>query len=104
MMESGELSTIEKLLPLAEKYGLAVLLTFILLMVLIVLVRMIIKGDLVPRRLLDKAEEDRDRLQAILDKEREELWEPVLDVFKSIKKVEKNEGSDTACGGTDGSN
>ncbi|MNH84893.1 hypothetical protein D3C87_316230 [compost metagenome] len=102
-MESSELSTIEKLLPLAEKYGLAVLLTFILLMILIVLVRMIIKGDLVSRRLLDKAEEDRDRLQAILDKEREELWEPVLDVFKSIKKVEKAEGSDSSCG-PDGSN
>ncbi|WP_433943455.1 hypothetical protein [Paenibacillus sp. SN-8-1] len=89
-MNQAEMSDIEKLLPLAEKYGLAVVLTFILLIVLAVLVRMIIKGDLVPRSQLDKAEEDRDRLQGILDKEREELWGPVLEVFKNLKK-DKNE-------------
>ncbi|MBP1999778.1 hypothetical protein J2Z69_000797 [Paenibacillus shirakamiensis] len=90
-MDPSELSTLERLLPLAEKYGLAVVLTFVLSVVLISLVRMIIKGDLVPRSQLNKAEEDRDRLQAILDKEREELWGPVLDVFKSIKKAENND-------------
>lgn len=85
-MDQTELSSLEKLLPLADKYGLAFVLTFILLIVLIALVRMIIKGELVPRSQLDKAEEDRDRLQGILDKEREELWGPVLEVFKNLKK------------------
>ncbi|MBQ4899371.1 hypothetical protein KB559_11035 [Paenibacillus sp. Marseille-P2973] len=85
-MGQEEIEGVKEFLPLAEKYGLAVVLTFILLVILVALVRMIIKGELVPRSQLDKAEEDRDRLQGILDKEREELWGPVLEVFKNLKK------------------
>lgn len=43
------------------------------------------KGDLVPRELLDRAEEDRDRLQAILDKERADFMAPTLEVLQRLK-------------------
>ncbi|MCL6606190.1 MAG: hypothetical protein K6T94_25275 [Paenibacillus sp.] len=84
-MNAERIADIEKLLPLAEKYGLAVLLVFILLMVVMIQWRAVMKGDLVPRELLDRVEEDRDRLQAILDKERTEFMQPTLDVLKKLK-------------------
>lgn len=91
-MGQEEIDGVKELLPLAEKYGLAVVLTFVLLVILAVLVRMIIKGDLVPRSLLDRAEEDRDRLQAILDKEREGFMAPLLEMVKNLKKDEDRGG------------
>ncbi|MBU5673262.1 hypothetical protein [Paenibacillus brevis] len=91
-MGQEEINGVKELLPLAEKYGLAVVLTFILLVILAVLVKMIIKGDLVPRSLLDRAEEDRDRLQAILDKEREGFMAPLLEMVKNLKKDEDRGG------------
>ncbi|GIP20418.1 MULTISPECIES: hypothetical protein [Paenibacillus] len=90
-MGQEEMNSLKDLLPLAERYGLAVVLSFILLLVVVVIIRMIIRGDLVPRSLLDKAEEDRDRLQAILDKEREGFMTPLLEVVKNLKQ---QDGSD----------
>ncbi|MFF2910022.1 hypothetical protein [Paenibacillus sp. NPDC057934] len=84
-MDAERISDIEKLLPLAEKYGLAVLLVFILLIVVMIQWRAVMKGDLVPRELLDRAEEDRDRLQAILDKERADFMAPTLEVLQRLK-------------------
>lgn len=91
-MGQEEINGVRELLPLAEKYGLAVVLTFILLVILAVLVKMIIRGELVPRSLLDRAEEDRDRLQAILDKEREGFMAPLLEMVKNLKKDENRGG------------
>lgn len=84
-MSEGDIAQLEKLLPLADKYGLAYIVAFILMIVLMVLLRAIVKGNLVPREMLDRAEEDRDRLQAILDKERSEFMQPTLDVLKKLK-------------------
>lgn len=91
-MGQEEINGVKEFLPLAEKYGLAVVLTFILLVILAWLVKMIIKGELVPRSLLDKAEEDRDRLQAILDKEREGFMAPLLEMVKNLKKDDHRGG------------
>ncbi|QWU15633.1 hypothetical protein [Paenibacillus sophorae] len=84
-MEQGDIAQLEKLLPLADKYGLAYVVALVLMIVVIMLLRAIAKGSLVPRELLDKAEEDRDRLQAILDKERSDFMQPTLDVLKKLK-------------------
>ncbi|AHV99175.1 hypothetical protein [Paenibacillus sabinae] len=84
-MRQDDIAQLEKLLPLADKYGLAYIVALILMIVVIVLLRAIAKGNLVPRELLDKAEEDRDRLQAILDKERSEFMQPTLEVLKKWK-------------------
>ena len=84
-MDAEKISVIEKLLPLSEKYGLAVLLVFILLIIVMMQWRAVMKGDLVPRELLDRAEEDRDRLQAVLDKERTEFMQPTLEGLKRMK-------------------
>lgn len=84
-MRQDDIAQLEKLLPLADKYGLAYIVALILMIVVIVLLRAIAKGNLVPRELLDKAEEDRDRLQAILDKERSEFMQPTLEVLNKWK-------------------
>ncbi|ASA20959.1 hypothetical protein [Paenibacillus donghaensis] len=84
-MEADRISDIERLLPLAEKYGLAVLLVFILLIIVIMQWRAVAKGKLVPREMLDRALEDNDRLQEILDSERKEFMQPMLEVFKRLK-------------------
>ncbi|MBW7454661.1 hypothetical protein ACFOLF_11965 [Paenibacillus sepulcri] len=85
-MDPEQLTSIEKLAQLAEKYGLSLILAIVLLIVVLYIVRMLIRGDLVPRSLLDRAEEDRDRLQEILDKEREGVMAPMIEWFKNIKK------------------
>jgi hypothetical protein len=84
-MNGDQLIELERLLPLAEKYGLAVLLMFVLLTVVLIQWRAMMKGDLVPRELLDRAEEDRDRLQAILDKERRTFMKPTMDAVKKLQ-------------------
>lgn len=78
-MNSNDVDNLERMLPLADKYGLAYITALVLLIIVITLVRSIIKGNLVTRELLDRAEEERDRLQAILDKERAEFMAPTLE-------------------------
>ncbi|MEK4849747.1 hypothetical protein NST04_07750 [Paenibacillus sp. FSL H7-0756] len=84
-MDSNDVANLEKLLPLADKYGLAYIIALILLMIMLVLLRSIVKGNLVPRELLERAEEDRDRLQNILDKERSDFMAPTLEVLQRLK-------------------
>ncbi|NOU79683.1 hypothetical protein GC101_12440 [Paenibacillus sp. LMG 31459] len=84
-MDSNDVANLEKLLPLADKYGLAYIIALILLMIFLVLLRSIVKGNLVPRELLERAEEDRDRLQNILDKERSDFMAPTLEVLQRLK-------------------
>ncbi|KAA9003997.1 hypothetical protein F4V43_11340 [Paenibacillus spiritus] len=84
-MDSNDVSNLEKLLPLADKYGLAYVVSLVLLCIVIYFLRGIARGDLVPRELLDRSEEDRDRLQAILDKERADFMAPTLEVLQRLK-------------------
>ncbi|AIQ26189.1 hypothetical protein NSQ90_26900 [Paenibacillus sp. FSL H7-0737] len=44
-MKEGDIAQLEKLLPLADKYGLAYIVAFILMIVLMVLLRAIVKGN-----------------------------------------------------------
>ncbi|MEK4004252.1 hypothetical protein [Paenibacillus sp. FSL H3-0333] len=93
-MDSNDVANLEKLLPLADKYGLAYIIALILLMIMLVLLRSIVKGNLVPRELLERAEEDRDRLQNILDKERSDFMAPTLEVLQRLK-IDHSAGSHT---------
>lgn len=93
-MDSNDVANLEKLLPLADKYGLAYIITLILLMIMLVLLRSIVKGNLVPRELLERAEEDRDRLQNILDKERSDFMAPTLEVLQRLK-IDHSAGNHT---------
>lgn len=85
-MEQNMISQLEKLLPLVDQYGLAYIVALVLLIIVISLVRAMVRGRLVPRELLDRAEEDRDRLQTMLDKERRILMKPII---KAISKPDK---------------
>ncbi|AIQ45629.1 hypothetical protein R70723_06780 [Paenibacillus sp. FSL R7-0273] len=84
-MDSNSVSNLEKLLPLADKYGLAYIVVIVLLFIIFSIIRDIRSGKMVPRELLDKAEEDRDRLQGILDKERADFMAPTLEVLQRLK-------------------
>ncbi|AIQ49511.1 hypothetical protein R70723_29215 [Paenibacillus sp. FSL R7-0273] len=84
-MNSNDIANLEKLLPLADKYGLAYIVALVLLVIFLVLLRSIVKGNLVPRELLERAEDDRDRLQNILDKERSDFMAPTLEVLQRLK-------------------
>lgn len=94
-MDSNDVANLEKLLPLADKYGLAYIISLVLLMILLVLLRSIVKGNLVPRELLERAEEDRDRLQNILDKERSDFMAPTLEVLQRLK-IDHSAGGSSA--------
>ena len=91
-MDSDDIANLEKLLPLADKYGLAYIVALVLLVIFLVLLRSIVKGNLVPRELLERAEEDRDRLQNILDKERSDFMAPTLEVLQRLKVDHNAEG------------
>ncbi|UQZ33659.1 hypothetical protein C2I18_08965 [Paenibacillus sp. PK3_47] len=84
-MNSNDIANLEKLLPLADQYGLAYIVALVLLAIFLVLLRSIVKGNLVPRELLERAEDDRDRLQNILDKERSDFMAPTLEVLQRLK-------------------
>lgn len=87
-MNASSITEIEQLAKLAEKYGLAVVLLIVVTIALLYLIRLIVLGKLVPRELLERAEEDRDRLQVIMDKEREAFMRPMLQFMSNLKKDE----------------
>ena len=89
-MGAEEVTQVEGWARLADKYGVALILAIVLMVVLLYIVRMLVRGDLVPRHLLDRAEEDRDRLQDVLDKERAAFMSPTLEVLQKLK-IDHNE-------------
>lgn len=80
-----EVSTIQELLPLVEKYGPSVVLLFLFIIFACIQWRTVAKGELVTRKMLDRALEDNDRLQDILDKERAAFTQPTLEVMQRLK-------------------
>lgn len=101
-MDSNSVTNLEKLLPLADKYGLAYIVSLVLVFIVFGFIRDIRRGRWVPRELLDKAEEDRDRLQGILDKERADFMAPTLEVLQRLKidhAASNHSGNDEDRGG-----
>lgn len=95
-----EVSTIQELLPLVEKYGLSVVLLFLFIIFAYIQWRAVAKGELVPRKMLDHALEDNDRLQDILDKERAAFTQPTFEVLQRLKVDHSaNSGNDEDRGG-----
>lgn len=79
------LTLIERLLGLGEKYGVTPVLLFISIFSLIYVLRMVLKGDLVPRWMLDKVEEDRDEAMEILKGQETGALKEILEFMKKIK-------------------
>ena len=82
------LEGLSSLLDMIERNGAVIVFAIISGFLNVRLFTQIASGKLVPRRILDDIEEDRDRLQAILDKERERFMEPMLDTLKRQKNEE----------------
>lgn len=84
------LDTLKEVLPLAEKYGLALLLMFVLFGVCIYLVRSILndaKSDIIDARTeRDEAQEQLRLLTEKMNAEREKFMEPLLNMVNNLKK------------------
>ncbi|CAM4469121.1 MULTISPECIES: hypothetical protein [Paenibacillus] len=77
------LDSLKEVLPLAEKYGLALVLMFVLLGVCIYLVRSAINDA---RRERDEAQEQLHKLTEKMNAEREKFMEPLLNMVNNLKK------------------
>jgi hypothetical protein len=84
-MEAERISDLERILPLVEKYGLSVVLLFLFLIFAYAQWRAVATGKLVPREMLDRALQDNDHLQEILDSERKAFMQPTLEVLQRLK-------------------
>lgn len=83
---------LEPFLKLIESYGALLVFAVVSGFINIQLFIQLASGKLVPRRVLDDVESDRDRLQAILDKDREKFMEPMLDLLRRWKKEDEPGG------------
>ncbi|MCG7385118.1 DUF1635 domain-containing protein [Paenibacillus sp. ACRRY] len=77
------LDTLKEVLPLAEKYGLALVLMFVLFGVCIYLVRSAITDA---RKERDEAQEQLQKLTEKMNAEREKFMEPLLNMVNNLKK------------------
>lgn len=50
------------------------------------------RGKLIPKEVYDALESDRDRLQGIMDKDREKFMDPLLSILAGLKKDETKGG------------
>ncbi|AFC32122.1 hypothetical protein PM3016_5422 [Paenibacillus mucilaginosus 3016] len=84
-MTPDQLVQVEQTARLAERYGVALILAIVLLVVVLYVLRLFMTGKIVPRELLDKAEEDRDELTKTINEIRGPL-EEIRDVVKNLKR------------------
>jgi hypothetical protein len=84
-MEAERISDLERILPLVEKYGLSVVLLFLFIIFAYRQWSAVASGKLVPREMLDRALQDNDHLQEILDSERKAFMQPTLEVLQRLK-------------------
>lgn len=77
---------IRDLAELLDKYGFLIIFAIVSGGLNFFFVVRVVTGSLIPRRLYDSIEHDRDRMQAIMDKDREKFMEPVMGVLSRLKK------------------
>lgn len=71
---------------LIDKYGFSMIAAIVLTILLVTILFLFIKGLIVPRIYLDRSEEDRDRMQKIMEEERVRLLVPMMEWVNSVKK------------------
>jgi ABC-type glycerol-3-phosphate transport system permease component len=82
-----EIESVEKVAQLADRYGMTLVLAVILLVVVLYILRLFIAGKLVPRDLLEKAEEDRDEaIKALHD-----LRVPLQELTSAVRNIKKDD-------------
>lgn len=98
------LDNLKEVLPLAEKYGLAIVLLFICIFQIFYIIRLILKGELVTKEVYEGACAERDEAQAevrkmtqFLNEERSTFMLPLLNVVNNLKVAntsQKDSGED----------
>ena len=91
-MDADQLTQVERVAQFTEKYGLSLIFLLLAVAALVLIVRMIIRGDLVPRWMLDKSEEAREEA-AETTKELGEAVKEIRDFLSRIKVRDDHEGS-----------
>lgn len=97
-MGASNIDALERVLPLIEKYGLALFVAVVFGVVLFGVFRALRTGELVPRETLTKVEAERDEAQEqvreltkIMNQERERFMEPLLGMVNNLKKDSNSE-------------
>ncbi|OMF17260.1 hypothetical protein BK131_04660 [Paenibacillus amylolyticus] len=87
------LESLEGVLPLAEKYGLALVMFFICIFLIAYVIRLILKGELVTREVYEAVCAERDEAQAevrkitdYMNQERVTFMQPLLNMVNNLKK------------------
>ncbi|MBD7967774.1 hypothetical protein [Paenibacillus gallinarum] len=73
---------------LVDKYGVSIILAIVFTTVIITILYWLMTGRIVPRIYLDRSEEDRDRMQLIMEEERRAFLETQTDMIRRLKKDE----------------
>lgn len=71
---------------LIDKYGFSMILAIVMTILVISLLALFISGRIVPRIYLDRAEEDRDRMQNIMETERTQYMASLAEWVNTLKK------------------
>lgn len=74
---------------LVERHGLSLILCIVLLIIVLTILHLFIKGIIVPKVYLDRSEEDRDRMQFIMEEERKAFLQTQTEMFRRLKKDEE---------------
>lgn len=81
-----DIGTVEGWVKMIENHGAMVVFAVVSAFINVFFVSALIRGNLVTRTVYDKSEEDRDRLQAIMDKDLENFKRPVLTLLTGLQK------------------
>ncbi|MEK5060469.1 hypothetical protein BK126_04375 [Paenibacillus sp. FSL H7-0326] len=73
---------------LVDKYGFSLILSIVLLIIVLTFLYWLMTGKIVPKLYLDRSEEDRDRMQAIMEEERKESLSDIKELLGRLKKDE----------------
>lgn len=90
-MDAEQLTNMERMAQFTEKYGLSLIFLLLAVAALTFIIRMIIRGDLVPRWMLDKSEEAREEAAETV-KELGAAVEDIRDFLSRIKVRNDQEG------------
>lgn len=86
------LDNVDRLATLVEDHGVLLILTILLGALTIYHLGMIYRGKLVPVKIYQEVKDENDRLQAIMDKEREQYMSQVLHYMGGLKRVDADHG------------
>jgi len=84
-MNADQITAVERIAQLFDKYGMTTISLIVLAGGLAWIVRLLLRGDLVPRWMLERAEHDRDEVMAVLKNQETGALREILEFMRKIK-------------------